>query len=44
MWKSLCGIPRRFHLNWDVTVSTPVGNFTRPFDRTGHFTTFGGAR
>jgi LEA14-like dessication related protein len=28
----------------DVTVGTPLGNFTRPFDRTGHFTSFGGAR
>jgi LEA14-like dessication related protein len=28
----------------DVTVGTPIGNFTRPFDRTGHFTTLGGAR
>ncbi len=28
----------------DVTVATPLGNFTRPFDRTGHFTSFGGAR
>lgn len=28
----------------DVTVQTPIGSFTRPFDRVGHFTTFGGAR
>lgn len=28
----------------DVTVSTPVGNFTRPFDRTGQFTNLGGTR
>jgi LEA14-like dessication related protein len=28
----------------DVTVGTPLGNFTRPFDRTGHFSTFGGTR
>ena len=28
----------------DVTVSTPLGSFTRPYDRTGHFTSFGGAR
>ena len=28
----------------DVTVATPVGNFTRPYDRTGRFSTFGGAR
>lgn len=28
----------------DVTVGTPLGSFTRPYDRTGHFSTFGGAR
>ncbi len=28
----------------DVTVSTPIGSFTRPFDRTGQFTNFGGTR
>jgi len=28
----------------DVTVSTPLGNFTRPFDRTGQFTNLGGTR
>lgn len=28
----------------DVTVATPLGSFTRPYDRTGHFTTLGGAR
>ncbi len=27
----------------DVTVSTPVGNFTQPYNQTGRFTTFGGA-
>lgn len=27
----------------DVTVATPVGNFTRPYSQTGRFTTFGGA-
>jgi LEA14-like dessication related protein len=26
----------------DVTVSTPLGNFTRPYDRTGRFSSFGG--
>lgn len=26
----------------DITVGTPVGNFTRPFDRTAQFSTFGG--
>ena len=25
----------------DVTVSTPLGNFTRPYDRTGSFSSFG---
>jgi LEA14-like dessication related protein len=28
----------------DVTVSTPLGSFTRPFDRTGQFTNLTGAR
>lgn len=28
----------------DVTVGTPLGSFTRPYDRTGQFTTVGGAR
>jgi LEA14-like dessication related protein len=28
----------------DVTVATPLGNFTRPYDRIGRFSTFGGAR
>ena len=28
----------------DVTVSTPIGSFTRPFDRTGQFTSLGGVR
>jgi LEA14-like dessication related protein len=28
----------------DVTVSTPLGNFTAPYDRTGRFSTFSGAR
>lgn len=28
----------------DVTVDTPIGSFTRPFDRTGQFTNLGGAR
>ena len=28
----------------DVTVATPVGDFTRPFDRAGQFTSFGQAR
>jgi LEA14-like dessication related protein len=28
----------------DVTVSTPLGNFTRPYDRTGRFSTLSGGR
>ena len=28
----------------DVTVATPLGSFTRPYDRTGHFSTLGGTR
>ena len=28
----------------DVTVSTPLGNFTRPYDRTGRFSALSGAR
>ena len=28
----------------DVTVATPLGDYTRPFDRTGQFTSFGQAR
>ncbi len=28
----------------DVTVATPLGNFTRPYDRTGRFAAFSGAR
>lgn len=28
----------------DLTVATPLGNFTRPYDRTGRFSAFGGAR
>jgi LEA14-like dessication related protein len=28
----------------DVTVATPVGNFTRPYDRTGRFSSFGKTR
>ena len=27
----------------DVTVGTPLGEFTRPYSQTGRFTTFGGA-
>jgi LEA14-like dessication related protein len=28
----------------DVTMATPVGNFTRPYSQTGRFTTFGGSK
>ena len=28
----------------DVTVGTPLGNFTRPYDQTGRFSTFSGTR
>ncbi len=28
----------------DVTVSTPIGNFTQPYNQIGRFTTFGGTR
>ena len=28
----------------DFTVATPLGNFTRPYDRTGRFSAFGGTR
>jgi LEA14-like dessication related protein len=28
----------------DVTVATPLGNFTRPYDRTGRFSSFGTTR
>lgn len=28
----------------DVTVSTPIGSFTKPYNQTGRFTTFGGAK
>jgi len=27
----------------DLTVATPIGDFTRPYSQTGRFTTFGGA-
>jgi len=27
----------------DVTVSTPLGNFTRPYDQTGRFSTLSGS-
>src|SRR5207253_2533848 len=33
-----------YHVTGDVTVSTPVGNFTAPYDRTGQFSSFGNVR
>lgn len=33
-----------YTITGDVTVATPVGNFTRPFTGTGRFTAFGGAQ
>lgn len=33
-----------YRVTGDVTVATPLGNFTRPYDQTGRFTAFGGAR
>ena len=33
-----------YRVTGDVTVGTPVGNFTVPYDRTGRFSVFSGAR
>jgi LEA14-like dessication related protein len=33
-----------YRVQGDVTVSTPIGNFTRPYDRTGRFAALSGAR
>jgi LEA14-like dessication related protein len=33
-----------YTITGDVTVATPVGNFTRPYTGTGRFTAFGGAQ
>jgi LEA14-like dessication related protein len=30
-----------YHVVGDVTVATPLGSFTRPYNQTGRFTTFG---
>ena len=30
-----------WRVNGDLTVATPIGNFTRPYDRTGRFTASG---
>lgn len=31
-----------YRVTGDVTVATPLGNFTRPYDQTGRFSTLGG--
>ena len=31
-----------YRVTGDVTVGTPLGNFTRPYDQTGRFSTLGG--
>jgi LEA14-like dessication related protein len=33
-----------YRVKGDVTVATPIGNFTRPYDRTGRFAALTGAR
>jgi LEA14-like dessication related protein len=33
-----------YTITGDVTVATPLGNFTRPYTGTGRFTAFGGAQ
>ena len=33
-----------YRVTGDVTVGTPLGNFTRPYDQTGRFSTFSGTR
>ncbi len=33
-----------YTITGDVTVATPVGNFTRPYTGTGRFSAFGGAQ
>ena len=33
-----------YRVSGDVSVGTPVGNFTIPYDRTGRFSVFSGAR
>jgi hypothetical protein len=33
-----------YRVTGDVTVGTPVGNFTIPYDKTGRFSVFSGAR
>jgi LEA14-like dessication related protein len=33
-----------YRVTGDVTVGTPLGNFTRPYDQSGRYTALGGAR
>jgi LEA14-like dessication related protein len=33
-----------YHVTGDITVQTPVGSFTRPYDQRGRFSTLSGAR
>ena len=33
-----------YRVTGDVTVATPVGNFTAPYDQLGRFSAFGGAQ
>jgi len=33
-----------YRVTGDVTVGTPLGNFTRPYDQTGRFSTFSGTK
>ena len=33
-----------YRVTGDLTVGTPIGSFTRPYDRTGRFSTLGGRR
>jgi hypothetical protein len=32
-----------YRVTGDVTVGTPLGNFTRPYDQTGRFSTLSGS-
>ena len=34
----------QYRVKGDVTVSTPLGSYTRPYDQVGHFSTLSGAR
>jgi hypothetical protein len=33
-----------YRVTGDVTVGTPIGNYTIPYDQTGRFSVFSGAR